>query len=546
MKRSGIIVALLLSLFVVGCNAQRLDVRHEGGVVRMVYFYSTDCSHCQTVQQEVLEPLLAQYGEQIEIRWIDIYANGRPENYELLIRAEEQFGVAAAERALPTLLIDGEILIGEEEITIEEITCLVENCFPAGAGWPNIPGFDQLAESNQHPPGSSDYVASIDPSDPFDIGSEGAGVQCREDGCEYINEVWAAYFYEPGCQNCSRAEYDIRYVREQRHELIIDEFNVNQDAALAYWLLKRTGRELDEFHTPAIFIGTDVLIGPEEITPQNIEALLEKYAATGTERVWKDFDPASEMDELVGLLPGLTAIAGFGLLDGLNPCAFATLIFLIAYLAAGERKGRDILLVGGLFTLGVFLAYLAVGLGLHAILDNLLGEHLAVLGRWVSGLTALFCLVLAVYSFLDFLKARRGQIEDMSLSLPGFLKKRIRAVIREGQKARAYFFAALVTGVVVSLLELACTGQVYIPIIISLASIPGLRLFATGYLVIYNLFFVLPLVVVFVLTYFGTSSLQLGRFLQKRTATIKLGTTLLFAALAIWLGWSVLNNTGIL
>ena len=106
--------------------------------------------------------------------------------------------------------------------------------------------------------------------------------------------------------------------------------------------------------------------------------------------------------------------------------------------------------------------------------------------------------------------------------------------------------AALVTGVIVSLLELACTGQVYIPIIISLASVPGMRLFSTGYLVIYNLFFILPLVVVFMLTYFGTTSMQLGLFLKKRTAAIKLGTTLLFAVLAIWLGWSVMHNAGIL
>ena len=68
-----------------------------------------------------------------------------------------------------------------------------------------------------------------------------------------------------------------------------------------------------------------------------------------------------------------------------------------------------------------------------------------------------------------------------------------------------------------------------------------MRALATGYLLLYNLLFILPLVVVFVLTYFGTSSMQLGLFLQKRTAAIKLGTAVLFAALAVWLGLSLLG-----
>ncbi|NIO70696.1 MAG: hypothetical protein GTN71_17105, partial [Anaerolineae bacterium] len=53
--------------------------------------------------------------------------------------------------------------------------------------------------------------------------------------------------------------------------------------------------------------------------------------------------------------------------------------------------------------LGVFLAYLVVGLGFYKVLD-LLGGLLTTLGRWVYGLTALLCAVLAVFSFLDFLK----------------------------------------------------------------------------------------------------------------------------------------------
>lgn len=547
--RALIVALLLVLLLLVGCGpATRLEIPDDGSVVRMVYFYSEDCSHCQSVEQNVLGPLQTDFGSRLEIRWIDIYAEDSPENYELLIRAEEYFGVPPEERGLPTLVIDGQVLIGEEQIT-QDLACLLDSCFVAGGTtWPDVPGWEAVpegvAEAPDDPaPDSNPFVLPVEPG-----AGPGEVVACEEEAttCEEPVPIWAAYFYQPGCQDCSRAEADIRYVRGRHQQLIIDEFNFNDNAALAHWLLKDTGREWESFHAPAIFIGTDVLVGEEEITPQNLEALLQEYAPTGADRTWDDFDPESETEEIVDWLPGVFTVVLAGLVDGLNPCAFATLIFLIAYLAAGERKGRDILIVGGLFAFGVFLAYLMAGLGLHRILDGLLGAHLATLGRWVSGLTAIFCLVLAVYSLLDFRKARRGRIEDMSLSLPGFLRTRVRAVIREGQKARAYFAAAFVTGVVVSLLELACTGQVYLPTIIFVATVPGMRPLATAYLVLYNLVFILPLVVVFALTYFGTTSAQMGLFLKRHTAAIKLGTAVLFSALAVWLGLSVLHGSGLL
>ena len=82
---------------------------------------------------------------------------------------------------------------------------------------------------------------------------------------------------------------------------------------------------------------------------------------------------------------------------------------------------------------------------------------------------------------------------------------------------------------------MACTGQVYLPTIIFVVSLPEMRVRALLFLVLYNLLFTVPLVVVFVLAYYGTGSKQLTRFLQQKAATVKLGLTLLFATLATWL-----------
>jgi len=58
--------------------------------------------------------------------------------------------------------------------------------------------------------------------------------------------------------------------------------------------------------------------------------------------------------------------------------------------------------------------------------------------------------------------------------------------------------------------------------------------------VLYNLMFILPLVVVFVLAFWGTTSRQLTRFLQARAAIVKLAMSGLFFALSGWLLYAVL------
>jgi len=57
---------------------------------------------------------------------------------------------------------------------------------------------------------------------------------------------------------------------------------------------------------------------------------------------------------------------------------------------------------------------------------------------------------------------------------------------------------------------------------------------------LYNLLFILPLVVVFILAFFGTTSKELTGFLQKHAPAVKIGMTLLFLALAVWLFFSLL------
>ncbi len=296
--------------------------------------------------------------------------------------------------------------------------------------------------------------------------------------------------------------------------------------------------------TPMIFVGDDVLIGTEAHL-QNLLVAVDKYATTGAERTWEEFDPDAADESIVGNFQsfGVLTVMGAGLIDGLNPCAFATLVFFVSYMALTGRRGRDILFVGIAFTLGVFLTYLLVGVGFLKIVQSL--SFFGALGKWVYLLTAVICAVLAILTFRDYFRARKGKATEMTLKLPMNLRRRINKVIRENAQTRAFVLMAFVTGFVVSLIELACTGQVYLPTIVYVMSKPELAAQAFLYLVLYCLMFVLPLIVVFVLSYFGATSDQLGRFVNHHTATIKLFTGLLFVGLALWMTWALAPLFGV-
>jgi cytochrome c biogenesis protein CcdA len=95
--------------------------------------------------------------------------------------------------------------------------------------------------------------------------------------------------------------------------------------------------------------------------------------------------------------------------------------------------------------------------------------------------------------------------------------------------------------VVISFLEFGCTGQVYLPTIMAVARRAGEdRALAVFYLLAYNVMFILPLVAVFLLAFFGTSSQRLTQFFRKHLAYIKFATAVLFVVLGAFVVYQFL------
>jgi len=350
--------------------------------------------------------------------------------------------------------------------------------------------------------------------------------------------VHLAYFYEPGCHDCDKAKIVLKDISAKYPgTLIIKDFDIslteNMELAEALSELYQMPEE-ERLLVPVIFIGDDYLFR-STITFDNLDELIQKYSTTETIAPWekvKEKDLTAQ-DRLIARFQsfGLAAVAVSGLIDGINPCAFASIIFFISYLTLINRKGREILWVGGMFTLSVFLTYFLIGTGALKMITSL--SFLPLVRKIFVLVTTALALILGVVSLCDYLQfKKKGTTKDAKLQLPSFLKNLIHSAIRKNVRLSNYILMAAVTGFIVSLLELACTGQIYLPTIMFISTIPDLKVNALFYLLLYNLMFVVPLILVFSFTYWGTTSAQWAALTQKNFGKIKMAMTLLFFGLA--------------
>ncbi len=231
------------------------------------------------------------------------------------------------------------------------------------------------------------------------------------------------------------------------------------------------------------------------------------------------------------------AISLAALADSVNPCAFATIIILVAMMSSAKRTKREIIAVCLAFTVSVFLTYFAIGLFLYKLIAmvNQSGGWFLVIADIIYYFAFLLCIVCGIFSLRDaYLLFSGRSAEEMVLKLPKAFKKRINLAMAKGVRAQWLMVGVFIAGVTVSFFEAACTGQVYLPTIIALAKISFWQ--SMWLLVWYNLLFILPLLIIFGLVLVGVTSTQLADFFKKNVAWTKLALGLVFVimALVIW------------
>lgn len=344
------------------------------------------------------------------------------------------------------------------------------------------------------------------------------------------------FFRNPGCRDCARVADLLRALQAEFKDLVIEEMDIRnpEHARVNEALCDRFGVP-DKYRlvAPAIFCGAGNLI-KGEITFERLGQMVSR--AEALESAWRKVSDEGlvKADQTLAerySAMGAWIVFGAGLLDGINPCAFATIIFLLSYLQITRRGPREILAVGSAFVLGIFIAYFLLGLGFVEIVVRLsVLRRMGVILNW--GMAA-FVAVVAILSVWDGVQCLRGRMNDMVLQLPGVLKARIHEAVRHSSRHRHFVIAAFVAGLAIAVLELACTGQVYAPTILYMLKTGQGRIGAVAYLGLYNAAFIVPLLIVFAGAYGGLRSERLTVWLQERAALVKFATAILFAALFV-------------
>ena len=472
--------------------------------VRLYLFYSEEKGGLR-VEEEVIRPLSQKYP--IEIQSFSV---NQLKNYDLLIKFEKELN--DTENEIPVIVIGDKILGGETEIKKDLEGLIRYYAEKGGTSWPS------LKEGVSHEEGWIPRVPTEE-----------------EKRSEKI--IYAAFLYMPGCLHCEEMKAELKKWVSKVPDLRIKMFSLTKeenkklDEALSQiYKVPESKRLVDH----KLYMGEDYLWA-EDLHLESFQELITKYQGKGAPPPWEKVTKEALEKGEKSIIErfkrwSLSAVLIAGFIDGINPCAFATIIFLVSYLTFAGKKAREILLFGSVFTAGVFIAYLLVGMGLMTFLHQM--SSFPLVSKGVYLFIAFFALILGIVSLYDYILFRRGQVAKWKLQLPMGLKKKIHEVIREQARFKGGLLATFGAGFIIAVCTVICTGQVYLPTIGFVMGIPELRKNAIFNLVLYNIMYIVPLAGVFVLAFFGVTSEKMAAVTKKHTGTVKLLTALLFLALA--------------
>jgi len=272
---------------------------------------------------------------------------------------------------------------------------------------------------------------------------------------------------------------------------------------------------------PLIVIGDTVLAGDTTIIAHLEEKiLLEKQRIASCNTTAAPSAPVTSCEPATTLTPQMVVVPA--LIDSLNPCALSVLIFLLISIAAAANR-RRIILIGSSYIAAVFLFHLLMGIGIFSFVT------LTGLSKAFSLLGAAVAVILGLITLHDVVRDRETFFLSVSASGKGLMAQYIRL---------ASIPAAFILGVLAGLLGFSCTGGIYISI---LALMSRSLTFSAGlpYLLLYNIIFILPLVLVTLLAAYGISPEKADswRNEHKRALRLVIGLVLIALGIVVFLGW---------
>lgn len=305
------------------------------------------------------------------------------------------------------------------------------------------------------------------------------------------------YFWTTTCPHCQEARPFVEAIPATRPWVALHSMELNGYPEHAR-----------QYQTMAAQLGQEAVSVPALLFCGEMHVGWDKAETTGAEIAWRldecharllagsvvaglsagklSVPILGEVDPQHFSLPLLTvAIAG---LDAFNPCAFFVLLFLLSLLAHQKNRER-MLVIGGIFVLFsglMYFAFMAAWLNLFQVLGNL---------AWVTLAAGALAVFVGVVNVKDFFAFEQG----LTLSIPESRKpniyRRARAILSV-DNLPAMVAATVFLAIAANFYELLCTAgfpMVYTRLL-TLSELPPAGYYL--YLALYNLIYVVPLVLI--------------------------------------------------
>jgi cytochrome c biogenesis protein CcdA/glutaredoxin len=330
------------------------------------------------------------------------------------------------------------------------------------------------------------------------------------------------YFYGYGCPHCANTEPFLEQMQAKYPQMNLTKLETWENADNAALLNSmydyyNVSKDPGERGVPVVFVENAYLRGDKPII-DGLEPYLQQCSRQAC------CDPlvaANASCPPASAAPSLFAIVSLALVDSINPCAFAVLIFLLSYITSIGNTKRAIT-VALIYIAAVFVSYFAAGMGISMLTDLFVPfRHVIALG------VGTFAVLAGLVNIKDFFFYGKW----FSLEIPKGMKPTI-----EKYSHNTTLVGAVVLGFLVSAVELPCTGFAY------LAAVGILTRYSLAeripWLLLYNLVFVLPLFIIIVLYYKGLSAeaMENWRESEKKWMKLAMGIVLVAVGAALALG----------
>ena len=212
-------------------------------------------------------------------------------------------------------------------------------------------------------------------------------------------------------------------------------------------------------------------------------------------------------------------VLGAAIVDSINPCAIGVILFLSSVLLKVSARRSALLQLGLVYVATVYVVYALSGLGL-------IWFQQALIERGFADIVGLCVATLMILLGLIELKEVVWHGKGLSLEISPRNKQRLTAMA-----TRMSLLGVIAIGAFVALVELPCTGGPYLAITTILARSFDVR--ALLLLLLYNFIFVMPLIVILFMIYFGVSTAAMKRWRQDNRRWMNLASGLLMICLGV-------------